>query len=65
MWAMSRVPKPVRQRTPNRVLRKLSLNTPMANTNKSIMDTPVMMSALVKGMLFTAKKAVRERRRME
>ena len=29
------------------------------------MDTPVMISALVRGMLFTVRHAVRARRRME
>ena len=35
-----------------------------ANTNSSIMDTPVMMSALVMGMLLTVRQAFRGRRFM-
>ena len=62
---MSRVPKPVFHRMPRAWLRKLPLKAPMANTNRSIMDTPVMMSALVRGMLFTDRQTLRARRRME
>ena len=75
MWAISRVRKPMSKPKSNHRLAlsaqavvfsqpEKSASACPANTNSSIMDTPVMMSALVMGMLLTVRHAFRGRRFM-
>ena len=62
MWEISRVRNPMLHFTPVSWPR-LPFQALMASRKSSIMDTPVMISALVRGMLLTVRQMLRNRRR--